>query len=184
MAGPALPVRRAPHRRLLLPLLLAVALICSAWTFARDARPRARRLAEDSHRHRPPVKRNVVPSSPGRLRFVQGAQRTTQIGATVQRACGELEPGFSEWISTLEQDEAACDVRDSTGVDMAGLVRSARQQCGSWCVWDLATSSKRGWHLSNGCWARFASPHYCDEWWYQRPGRQVGSAGGGGAPGS
>ncbi|GAA5942315.1 hypothetical protein JCM3775_003220 [Rhodotorula graminis] len=140
----------------------------------------ARRRTEQLRRPRSPIKRSVVPSSTGRLRFIQGSQRTSPIGATVQRACGELEPGFSEWISTLEtQDAAACVEQRTKGVDMAALVGSARQQCGSWCVWDLATSTKRGWHLSDGCWARFTSPHYCDEWWYQRPGHDGDSDGSG-----
>lgn len=40
------------------------------------------------------------------------------------------------------------------------------------CVWDLTTPERRGWHVSNGCFMPFSTPHYCDRWWFQRPGQR------------
>lgn len=62
-----------------------------------------------------------------------GTQRTSPVGSTVQRACGELEPGYAEWISMLEQQDETCAPADH-GVDMGELVRASLLQCGSWCV--------------------------------------------------
>ncbi|GAA5845264.1 hypothetical protein JCM9279_004822 [Rhodotorula babjevae] len=177
MAGPPHHGPRSSRDRLVLPLVVALVLVCTASILLLDHRPRGRPLAQAQQqqqragRPRRPLRLNLVDSSAGRLRFVTGTQRTSSIGSAVQRACGELEPGYGEWISMLEQQDETCSPQDK-GVDMAELVRSSLQQCGSWCVWDLTTPERRGWHVSDGCFVPFSTPHYCDRWWFQRPGRR------------
>lgn len=76
------------------------------------------------------------------------------------------------------------------------IFRSAERQCGSWyvargsdgsrgikkkehvpdaplflanrCLWDVTTDDKAGWHLLNGCFRPFRSPHFCDQFWWQK----------------
>ncbi|KAK4047104.1 hypothetical protein OIO90_006306 [Microbotryomycetes sp. JL221] len=93
----------------------------------------------------------------------------TGLGQMLQHYCPETHEAMSEWI------DAVVNFRLCDGSSKQALIDSAKFQCGSWCLWDLRTRSKRGWRLTPPCFFKFDSTNdndvgsQCDEWFYQRP---------------
>ncbi|SCV68129.1 BQ2448_250 [Microbotryum intermedium] len=53
------------------------------------------------------------------------------------------------------------------------LFKSAKEQCGAWCLWDLRSLDIEGWHFNGRCFKPFApgdrSAQICAEWFDERP---------------
>ncbi|KWU45533.1 hypothetical protein RHOSPDRAFT_25125 [Rhodotorula sp. JG-1b] len=92
-------------------------------------------------------------------------------GAEVERACGERNKGLTLWLDVLQGLEAECPALESH--QRAQIVKNAKHQCGSWCLWDLDVPARVGWYLTGPCFVPFEGSHPdCDHWWTKRPGHE------------
>lgn len=66
----------------------------------------------------------------------------TGVGRELQLRCGEGSDSMSGWIDDLVKPKG-CDAKEP--LDVVNLRRSAIQQCGYWCIWDLRTHNRVGW---------------------------------------
>lgn len=154
-----------PLRRLALPLLFVLALVCTALVLVRNSRLVARRFGHASrldHSASSDMAGKCAPSlsripsalhrsrhflpdqldARSRLRYIRAPQRSSLIGRTVQRACGELEPGLTEWIDLIERQEKEC-LPLNEHLNLRAVLQSAVKQCGSWYARLWLTLSSR-----------------------------------------
>ncbi|GAA6016915.1 hypothetical protein JCM10207_007845 [Rhodosporidiobolus poonsookiae] len=132
-----------------------------------------------------PMARNVLtradcsassPSSP----FLSAPR--TPAAQALAAYCPSLDAATSEWIDAAS-DWPVCGTEGEEPREVEEVVgEMGRLQCGTWCIWDLRTRTKTGWHLEpapSACWRRFderaRAPEEsggegpCEEWFWQRP---------------
>ncbi|GAA6004439.1 uncharacterized protein JCM10292_007068 [Rhodotorula paludigena] len=98
------------------------------------------------------------------------------VGGEIAEYCPEVDQARVDWVDALVALPTCAVASGGGGLRMGErlegpLVESAKHQCGAWCIWDLRTSRKAGWHLrQDECFERFEHGHpACDEWFWQRP---------------
>ncbi|TKA54513.1 hypothetical protein B0A53_03206 [Rhodotorula sp. CCFEE 5036] len=151
---------RSSGRRYFVLVLLCVA---GALVVSLNARSAKRARLERRSLSRPRT-------SSGSLRRLYGKDRVGA-GAEVERACGERNKGLTLWLDVLQGLESECPTLESH--ERAQIVKNAKHQCGSWCLWDLDVPAHVGWYLTGPCFVPFAGSHPdCDHWWSARPGHE------------
>ncbi|GAA5865289.1 hypothetical protein JCM8547_005045 [Rhodosporidiobolus lusitaniae] len=83
--------------------------------------------------------------------------------------CPAVDKATSEWLLAVSR-LPVCGEANAQPDD--GLFQSGKYQCAAWCVWDLRSPGRVGWHLEslNTCWRRFENGHVsCDEWYSSKP---------------
>ncbi|KPV73364.1 glycosyltransferase family 4 protein [Rhodotorula graminis WP1] len=96
------------------------------------------------------------------------APNRSGVGKDLQERCGETSSALTAWIDSVEAPQSCAK---GGKLDAATLQRSAKFQCGAWCLFDLTTALYAGWAFDGRCFTPFddLSPGWCKEFWSSRP---------------
>ncbi|BGP20142.1 hypothetical protein JCM10213_000773 [Rhodosporidiobolus nylandii] len=87
------------------------------------------------------------------------------VGKELQDRCGETSEDMGKWISSLEAPRSCAGGE----LDIQTLQRSAKFQCGAWCIFDLTTSAFTGWSYNGECFDVMTEGSWCEAWTASRP---------------
>ncbi|GAA5858132.1 hypothetical protein JCM8547_005665 [Rhodosporidiobolus lusitaniae] len=92
------------------------------------------------------------------------------VGKELQNRCGESNQALTDWINSLEKP-VHCKARQGMTLDARTLQRSARFQCGAWCIFDLTTNDYAGWSYNGACFTPFDQTEqgWCKQFFSGRP---------------
>ncbi|GAA5890091.1 hypothetical protein JCM5296_004767 [Sporobolomyces johnsonii] len=95
------------------------------------------------------------------------AQPRFGIGRVLQDRCGESNQALTDWISSMERPKHC----KGEPIDAWTLQRSAKFQCGAWCIFDLTTPEFAGWAYNGACFSPFddSQTGWCRQFWSGRP---------------
>ncbi|GAA5985369.1 hypothetical protein JCM10908_006949 [Rhodotorula pacifica] len=93
------------------------------------------------------------------------------VGRILQDRCGESSEAITQWIDALERPHQCEDSVIKAPLDSSALQRSAKFQCGAWCIFDLTTKEYAGWGFNGACFTPFDDtvPGWCKQFWSSRP---------------
>ncbi|GAA5886968.1 hypothetical protein JCM6882_009401 [Rhodosporidiobolus microsporus] len=92
------------------------------------------------------------------------------VGKELQNRCGESNQALTDWINSMEKP-AHCQAKQGLTLDAKTLQRSAKFQCGAWCLFDLTTPEYAGWAYNGACFTPFDDENqgWCKQFWSGRP---------------
>ncbi|GAA5892766.1 hypothetical protein JCM6882_000575 [Rhodosporidiobolus microsporus] len=87
------------------------------------------------------------------------------VGKELQDRCGETSEDTTKWINSLEAPKS-CGGEE---LDVGTLQKSAKFQCGAWCIFGLTTLDFAGWSYNGNCFEPMTAESWCKAWTSSRP---------------
>ncbi|GAA5869501.1 hypothetical protein JCM16303_000492 [Sporobolomyces ruberrimus] len=90
------------------------------------------------------------------------------VGKELQDRCGESNQALTDWIDSIETPQECSNLEFT---NPRALQRSAKFQCGAWCIFDLTTPDYAGWAFNGACFTPFNdnAAGWCKQFWSGRP---------------